>query len=298
MKRKDFIKMLGTSIAIPSIGFEAIASNKNNSIVSGNNDLIICATCGTQYKETVTPIGGCPICNNDRQYVPAQGQTWTSLPQLRNNYSNTITRINDHLFEIKTTPKFAIGQRAFLILTPGGNILWDCIALLNQPTIEFIKSKGGLKAIVFSHPHYFTTMNEWAAAFDCPVIIHQSDEEWIFNRGQHISLWAGVQKELWDGISIINIGGHFPGSSILRVPHFSAEGTIFCGDTFQIAPNKKHISVMYSYPNYIPVPLKEIDRIKQQVASIRFDNIYGAFDNQQILLNGKELLQHSLEKYV
>jgi glyoxylase-like metal-dependent hydrolase (beta-lactamase superfamily II) len=298
MKRKDFIKMFSTTFAIASMEFEAMGANKTESSFNEYNDKIICSTCGTQYNEITPKSEGCPICNDDRQYVPAMGQAWTSLPLLKKNYSNTITKIYDNLYEIRTTPKFAIGQRAFLIITPGGNILWDCIALLDQPTIDFIKSKGGLKAIVFSHPHYFTTMNVWADEFDCPVIIHKYDEEWIFQKGNKITLWSGIEKQLWDGISIINIGGHFPGSSILRVPFFSPEGTIFCGDTFQIGTSKKHISVMYSYPNYIPVSLAEIKRIKKQVDQIRFDTVFGAFDNQQILLTGKELLQSSLKKYV
>jgi glyoxylase-like metal-dependent hydrolase (beta-lactamase superfamily II) len=298
MKRKDFIKMFSTTFAVASMEFEAMGANKTEGIASAFNEKIICSTCGTQYKETTPRIDGCPICNDDRQYVPALGQAWTSLPLLKKSYSNNITKIYDNLFEIRTTPKFAIGQRAFLIITPGGNILWDCIALLDQPTIDFIKSKGGLKAIVFSHPHYFTTMNVWADEFNCPVVIHKYDQEWIFQSGNKISLWTGVEKQLWDGISIINIGGHFPGSSILRVPFLSPEGTIFCGDTFQIGTSKKHISVMYSYPNYIPVSLAEIKRIRKQVDQIRFDTVFGAFDNQQILLTGKELLQSSLKKYV
>jgi glyoxylase-like metal-dependent hydrolase (beta-lactamase superfamily II) len=298
MKRKNFIKMFGITFTMASSEFEAMGANKSGGTDSLSDERIICSTCGTQYNETTPSSQGCPICNDDRQYVPALGQAWTSLPLLRKNYTNTISKIYDNLFEIRTTPKFAIGQRAFLILTPGGNILWDCLALIDQATIDFIRSKGGLKAIVFSHPHYFTTMNVWAAEFDCPVIIHQYDEEWVFNRGNNITLWTGVEKQLWDGISIINIGGHFPGSSILRVPFFSPEGAIFCGDTFQIGTSKKHISVMYSYPNYIPVSLAEIKRIRKQVAQIKFDTLFGAFDNQQILLTGKELLQSSLKKYV
>ncbi|MBA2737617.1 MAG: MBL fold metallo-hydrolase, partial [Pyrinomonadaceae bacterium] len=81
------------------------------------------------------------------------------------------------------TFSFAIGQRSLLVLAPEGNILWDCIPLLDKPTIGFLESKGGLKAIAFSHPHFYGTMNEWAEIFDCPVYIHQNDGQWIVNKG-------------------------------------------------------------------------------------------------------------------
>ena len=195
-------------------------------------------------------------------------------------------------------PAFAIGQRALLVTTPNGNILWDCIALINEPTIEFLKSKGGVKAIALSHPHYYTTMNEWVEIFDCPIYIHQKDEQWIFNKGGQINLWDGTEKELWDSIRLINIGGHFPGSSILHIPFLSNEGTILCGDTFYISPSLKHAAIMYSYPNRIPLPLQEVQRIKKQIRNIRFDTIHGFYDYQNIYSGAKQLIQDSLGKYV
>lgn len=63
------------------------------------------------------------------------------------------------MWNIYTEPKFAIGQRAMLIETPAGLVLWDLIALIDEETEQFIKSKGNgkLAAIVISHPHFYTT---------------------------------------------------------------------------------------------------------------------------------------------
>lgn len=262
------------------------------------NQQKICTACGTQYPPVNIAPELCTICMDDRQYIPEKGQTWTTLDELAGSYSIIIKKLKDSLFELKMAPSFAIGQRAFLVVTPGGNILWDCISLLNEPTVEFIKSKGGLKAIAFSHPHYYTTMNEWAGVFDCPVYIHQKDEQWIMNKGSHISLWTGIEKGLWDGIRVINIGGHFPGSSILHVPFLSPGATVLCGDTFYISPSKKHMAVMYSYPNRIPLPLQEVQRIKNQMLQLPFDSMHGFYEFQDIYLNAKEILEISLGKYV
>ena len=259
---------------------------------------IICTACGTQYPSVSTDGAVCPICNDDRQYVPETGQSWTNLDELQRQYSVVAYQLNSHLYELKTVPAFAIGQRALLVLAPGGNILWDCLALLNEPIIELIRSKGGLKAIAFSHPHYYTTINEWAQVFDCPVYIHQLDETWIYNRGEQISLWEGREKELWDGITLINVGGHFPGSSILQVPFLSREGAILCGDTFYVSPSKRHAAVMYSYPNRIPLPVGEVERIRAQMLTVQFDTLYGFYDYQNIYGNAKELIVRSLGRYV
>jgi hypothetical protein len=262
------------------------------------NKKVICTTCGTQYDTVSIPLEACPICSDDRQYIPESGQGWTNLEELSGKHGMIIKCLNHQLYELKVVPTFAIGQRALLVTTPNGNILWDCIALLNQSTIDFIHAKGGLKAIAFSHPHYYTTMNEWAEVFQCPIYIHQNDKQWVYHKGRYVSLWNGTEKLLWDGMKLINVGGHFPGSSVLHVPFLSSKGAILCGDTFYISLNKKHMAPMFSYPNRIPLPLSEIQRIRQQVKPIEFDAMYGFYDDQNILYNASVILEESLKRYV
>src|SRR5579872_5856981 len=112
---------------------------------------IICATCGTHYPGSASP-DVCPICADPRQYLPEGGQIWTTPATLSGNYSIKASQVHDYAYEMELAPSFAIGQRAFLILSGEGNILWDCIPLLNEPTKTFIWAHGGLRAIAFSHP--------------------------------------------------------------------------------------------------------------------------------------------------
>lgn len=258
----------------------------------------ICTACGTQHPGTHTETDLCPICTDDRQSVPETGQTWTNLEKLSDNYSVIIKKVTGNLYELRMAPTFAIGQRALLVLSPGGNILWDCIPLLNEPTIAFIKAMGGLKAIAFSHPHYYSTMNVWAETFECPIYIHKSDEQWIFDGCDRVKLWQGTEQELWTGIRIINVGGHFPGSSILHIPFLSPGGTVLCGDTFAISPSKNHMAVMYSYPNRIPLPIQEVNRINLQMQQLPFDTMHGFYDFQNIYGDAKLILENSLARYV
>ena len=138
-------------------------------------------------------------------------------------YRNTFTPLGDSggeevMTSICTMPKFGIGQRAILIETPHGNILWDLITYLDPSTIEFIRSKGGLQAIVISHPHYYTTHLDWARTFDCPVYLARDDEEWLnrtdsMERRKYIE---GRVEKIVDGVTAIKTGGHFPGSLVLH----------------------------------------------------------------------------------
>lgn len=111
-------------------------------------------------------------------------------------------------------------------------------------------------------------------------------------------LWSGDETSLWDGMRLINIGGHFEGSSILHVPFLSPEGSILCGDTLFLSPSKKHFSAVYSSPNRIPLPLAEIKRIKNRMDQIPFDSFYGYIKTQNLDNEVKNILENSMARYV
>jgi Pentapeptide repeats (8 copies) len=77
----------------------------------------ICTACGTQYPPSEAPPGVCLICTDERQFVPASGQSWTTLEKLRYAHSNKFRRLATGLTTIETTPAFSIGQRAILART-------------------------------------------------------------------------------------------------------------------------------------------------------------------------------------
>ncbi|PWN71517.1 MBL fold metallo-hydrolase [Chryseobacterium phosphatilyticum] len=257
----------------------------------------LCTACGTQFPEHYNE-ELCAICNEERQYIPVTGQTWTTHDRLLTTHTTNIVKLNDHLYEITITPGFAIGQRAFLVISKSGNILWDCVPLLDQHVIDFINEKGGLQAIAISHPHYYSNMNDWAEEFKCSLYIHKNDEQYISEKGNRIKLWEGDEMPLWDDIKIVNIGGHFAGSSILLHKSMSEKGTLLSGDTMYLSPNLKHFAIMYSYPNRIPLPVAEIKRIKKRLEDLEFDAVYGFYSYQNLTKNVKQILNNSIEKYL
>ena len=176
----------------------------------------ICTACGTQYPESAEPPPQCVICEEERQYVPPRGQTWTTLAALAQGHFNSYREVEPGVIGIGSQPQFAIGQRALLVRTPGGNVLWDCISLLDAATVTLIKGLGGIQAIAISHPHFYTTMVEWAHTFECPIHLHAADKEWVMRPDAAVRHWEGETLTLWDGVTLVRCGGHFPGGTVLH----------------------------------------------------------------------------------
>src|SRR5437588_3062497 len=127
----------------------------------------ICVTCGNQFADTETPPTACPICGDERQYVRAAGQQWTTPAQMTaDGFHTTVKEHEPQLAGIGTEPSFGIGQRALLVQTDEGNVLWDCIGLLDNHAAPAVERLGGIRAIAASHPHFYGSMVDWAERFD------------------------------------------------------------------------------------------------------------------------------------
>ncbi|HEX7388972.1 MAG TPA: MBL fold metallo-hydrolase, partial [Acidiphilium sp.] len=174
----------------------------------------ICSTCGVQARASAEPPDICTICADPRQYVPASGQHWTTMASLASGHRNSFHRHEPGLTGIGTEPHFAIGQRALLVRTAKGNVLWDCISLLDDATREIIEALGGIAAIAISHPHFHATMVDWSRAFgDAPIYVHAADRDSVARPDRAIRFWSGATETLLDGVTLINTGGHFDGAA-------------------------------------------------------------------------------------
>jgi hypothetical protein len=117
------------------------------------------------------------------------------------------------------------------------------------------------------------------------------------DKSDRIRFFEGDKQTLWNDMEIIHTGGHFSGSTILHAPGVGDIGRVFVGDTLQVALSRRFISIMYSYPNNIPLPLSEINRIGNIVGPLNFDSMYGAFEWQNIHSGAKEIFEHSVKRY-
>lgn len=259
----------------------------------------ICNTCGVEYPPAAAAPAHCPICEDDRQYVGLRGQQWITPDQLRSSHQNATGSEEDGVWWMQTKPSFAIGQRAYLIRTDAGHLLWDSLSLIDSDTIDWVRAHGGITAIAVSHPHYYSSMLEWSRAFDdCPVWVHENDRQWVVRPGSAMKYWSGDTHPLFGGLTLVRCGGHFDGYQVLHHPHAaSGKGAIFAGDQPQVCMDRRWVTFMYSYPNWTPFDAGTVTSITGRLEPLAFDRLYGAF-GRHVLQDAKGTIARSRDRYL
>ena len=259
----------------------------------------ICVQCGTQFAESEQPPPSCSTCEDERQFVRHEGQEWTTLKWLATDHHNRLEEEAPCLLGIGTEPEFAIGQRALLLQSPGGNLLWDCIALLDDQTTAEIEARGGIRVIAISHPHFYTTTVDWAERFDAQILLHAADREWVMRTSSRMEFWEGATLSLWDGMTLINCGGHFDGGTVLHLPAgANGKGALLTGDIITVVQDRRYVSFMRSYPNLIPLGPAAIRRIVERIEPFSFEQIYGGWWKANVLADAKAAVVRSAERYL
>ena len=261
----------------------------------------ICRTCGVEYAESESPPSSCPICEDPRQFVGWDGQLWTTMAEMKaEGYRNEVKEEEPGLTGIGINPSFSIGQRGLLVQTPQGNYLYDCISYLDDEAIQAIKALGGIQGICFSHPHFYDSMVTWSRAFDdAPIYIPEADKEHVMRPDPAIRYWDGKTLELATGVTLIQCGGHFEGSSVLHwADGADGKGALLVGDSTTVVPDRRYVSFMTSYPNLIPLSVGEVRRILKAIEPYPFDRIYGGWWRRNILTGGAEAMQRSADRYL
>ena len=259
----------------------------------------VCTTCGAQHAESERPPVACAVCEGDRQYLKVTGQQWTTHHKLRLTDRNSIRFEEPGLTGIGVEPQSAIGQRALLVRTPRGNVLGDCVPLLDPALVEMVKAVGGISAIAISHPHCYTAMAEWSlASGDVPMDRHVADRQWVLRPDKTIAFWGGEARTLAEGSTLIRCGGHFEGGTVLHWQGGAdGNGAMLGGDIIQVVADRKHVGFVHSYPNYVPLSAAGVERIVQAVAPFEYDEVYEAFWETVIEQDGKAAVARSAEQY-
>jgi glyoxylase-like metal-dependent hydrolase (beta-lactamase superfamily II) len=259
----------------------------------------ICETCGNQFEDGATPPPRCPICEDERQYVGWKGQTWTTPDHLRAKHS---LRIEDDggVPGIGLDPVFAINQRACLLRTDAGNILWECLSLVTDEAVAALKALGGVDRIVISHPHFYSAMADWSEAFGgVPVVLHEADRAWVMRAPEHVWFWDGDTLPLSQDVTLIRCGGHFPGSTALHWRTGPGPGgALFPGDALQVVFDRRHVTFMYSYPNMTPMKPSDVRAMQRRLEGFAFEDVFGYTWGRNIIGGGRAAVDRSFERYL
>jgi len=259
----------------------------------------ICATCANHYPEQDSAPAQCVICADERQWVPASGQRWTTLAELAAaGHRSDIRQVEPGLLGIGADPPVAIGQRALLVQTADGNLLWDPSGFVDDSAIAAVEDAGGLRWVTASHPHFYGSMVEWSHAFDAEILLPQADAQWLTRPDGNVRTWSGALSVL-PGVTLIQCGGHFPGSAVV---HWAAgadgNGALLSGDTIFVTPGEERVTFVWSAPNRLPLPETAVRRVVEAVRPYRFDRIYGGWWQPVLRENARDILETSADRYV
>ncbi|TMD04897.1 MAG: hydrolase [Chloroflexi bacterium] len=260
----------------------------------------VCRTCGVQQAPTAAPPAACAICQDERQYVPPQGQRWATLAELGAEGRHIEVRdLEPGLTGIGGDPPIGIGQRALLVQTPAGNFLWDCLGFIDEKGVAAVKERGGLHGIAFSHPHFYGVCVEWSQAFGgAPIYIPRADGEWVMRPDPAVTYWEGTLAPL-PGLTLVQSGGHFEGSAVLHwAGGANGQGALLTGDTITVVADRRFVSFMRSYPNEIPLSPADVQRIASSVRPYQFDRIYGGWWDRVVESDGQGAIERSADRYV
>ena len=114
-----------------------------------------------------------------------------------------------------------------------------------------------------------------------------------------MQFWEGTTLSLWDGLTLINSGGHFEGGTVLHWPAGArGRGALLTGDIIQVVQDRRYVGFMRSYPNLIPLGPTAIAGILKTIEPFSFEQIYGAWWKANVLSNAKAAVQRSARRYL
>jgi hypothetical protein len=75
-------------------------------------------------------------------------------------------------------------------------------------------------------------------------------------------------------------------------------GALLTGDVAMVAMDRRSLSFMYSFPNYIPMNAASVLGIARAVEPLAFDRVYGAWWGRNIAAGAKAAFDASVRRYL
>ena len=258
----------------------------------------ICRMCAVEQPDREAAPTVCPICSDERQYVLPTGQSWTTLEELSvEGHRGLVSEVEPGLYGMSIAPAVGIGQRALLVQTSAGNLLWDPTGFVDDELVSTVAAVGGVAAVASSHPHMFGVQVEWSRRFDeVPVYVAAVDREWLQRDDAVIETWDEF-VEVLPGVELHRIGGHFAGSAVARLTGADGRGVLLTGDTVASTPDQRWVSFMRSYPNHLPLSAGSVEAVARRLGMLDFDRQYDNFGGR-VAADAAGWVSRSAERYV
>jgi hypothetical protein len=129
--------------------------------------------------------------------------------------------------------------------------------------------------------------------------LHEADRQWVQRPDPAIEFWSGETKKVSDDLTLIRVGGHFGGFQVLHwTSGEQGSGVLMTGDMPQVCPDRRYVSFMYSYPNFVPVSAATVCDIVRRLEPYAFSKLHGAWPKFAVVGDPKEVLRRSAERYL
>lgn len=202
------------------------------------------------------------------------------------------------LVGIGVQPALGVGQRGLLVQTSEGNLLWDPPAFIDEAAVAVVDDLGGLRAVSASHPHMYGAIVEWSRHLDAEILLPEADAGWLMRPEASVRRWEGELTVL-PGVTLVQCGGHFEGSAVLHWARGAdGRGVLLCGDTLFVTPGEDRVSFVYSAPNRLPLPERDVRGVVAALAGYHFDRIYGGWWSPVLRRDAKPALERSARRYI
>lgn len=258
----------------------------------------VCAACGNHFPDPRP--GVCVVCADERQWLPPGGQRWTTLAELAAaGHASDVREVEPGLTGIGADPPVAIGQRSLLVATSAGNVLWDPSGFIDDAAVAAVRAAGGLSFVTASHPHFYGAIAEWAGTFGAEILVPADDAGWLRpGPAASVRTWGGTMEVL-PGVTLIQCGGHFPGSAVLHwASGAEGRGVLLSGDTIFVTPGEDRVTFVWSAPNRLPLSEAAVTGVWDAVRPYRFDRIYGGWWAPVLRTDAWETVRRSATRYI
>lgn len=236
----------------------------------------MCANCGFWQRWFDTP-PSCPVCSDVRNALPDGGWEFLRPEEVDRRVTCSWVDHGDGLVEFRTTPRFGLDTRGWLLERTDGNVAFEAAAWYDEDALTEIDRRGGIVAAAASHPHAYGALWQLQDRFDADVTIARADHSWT--KAFRVTTAFDDGWELAAGLTLHRTGGHFDGHVVL---HDAAHHRLFGGDAVKFDTGSdgraKAVSAHKAWHQRTPLTHGEIARYREVLAPLRFDSVCSPFD--------------------
>ena len=236
----------------------------------------VCTNCGFWQRSFAVP-ASCPVCL-DFRHAPAEGgfEFW-SAEEASKKIITTWREDENGVLIFRTEPALGIGPNGYLIVLPGGNLLFESPAWYSEAALDAIADHGGVRWLAASHPHAYGGLWQAQARFQ-PETVAIQKEDLPWTNAFQTNRPYDERLELAPSVELRHTGGHFDGHAVL---YLRDRRILFAGDMvkFHLANNPPGISTHKGFNRRIPMSHAEVRRYQEVVESLDFDETYTTFEH-------------------